>query len=289
MIQQRMVFQQRRFYASGYGFRSPAIAGAGSAVSLLVICLAVIIGPLFWQQDPIAQHIEQRLAPISVVHPLGTDQFGRDTLARILHGGRWSLLGALVVCLGTTMIGGLLGLIAALGPRWLDLLIGRISEIFQAIPGVLLALALTALLRPSFENLLLALILTNWTWYARMYRALIVQELARPYIEASQALGVDTQQLVVRHILPNILGPALVIATTNVGAVILNLSALSFIGLGLPPPTPEWGNLINESRSYFQRAPLLMIIPGFCIAWVVLSLNLLGNAMRDRVDQFRGC
>ncbi|MCU0494622.1 MAG: ABC transporter permease [Chloroflexaceae bacterium] len=253
-------------------------------VGLALIIALVLVGPWLWPLDPLTQVIANRLAPPSPAHPLGTDQYGRDLLARLLHGGRWSLLGALLVCLGTTTLGGALGAAAALGPRWLDRAIGWITETFQAVPGVLLALALAALLRPSFGNLVLALVLTNWTWYARMYRALIMHELAAPYIEGARAIGVGTGGLLARHIVPNILGPALVVATINVGAVILNLSALSFIGLGLPPPTPEWGNMINEARPLFQRVPWLMVAPGLCIATVVLCVNVLGNALRDRVD-----
>jgi peptide/nickel transport system permease protein len=259
-------------------------AGQIAAIILLMIVVATLIGPLIWIHDPLTQQIGRRLAPISAIHPLGTDQFGRDTLARLLTGGRWSLLGALIVCIGTTLLGAALGAAAALGPRWLDALISRITETFQAIPAVLLALALTALLRPSFTNLLIALILTNWTWYARMYRALIAREVAAPYIEGAAIIGLRPMQILVTHIIPNILGPALVVATINVGSVILNLSALSFIGLGLPPPTPEWGAMINEARTFFQRAPLLMLAPGCCIALTVLCMNILGNALRDWVD-----
>ncbi len=259
-------------------------SGWAALGGLALIVALVLVGPLLWPPDPLAQAIGSRLAGPSPAHPLGTDQYGRDTLARLLAGGRWSLLGALLVCLGTTALGGVLGVAAALGPRWLDHAIGRITATFQAVPGVLLALALTALLRPSFGNLVLALVLTNWTWYARMYRALIVRELAAPYIEGARAIGVGTGGLLVRHILPNILGPALVVATINVGAVVLNLSALSFIGLGLPPPTPEWGNMINEARPLFQRVPRLMLAPGLCIATVVLCVNVLGNALRDMID-----
>jgi peptide/nickel transport system permease protein len=264
--------------------RRLSLAGRIAATLLAVIVLATLIGPLIWIHDPLTQQIERRLAPISLTHPLGTDQFGRDTLARLLTGGRWSLLGALIVCAGTILLGGLLGAAAALGPRWLDALISRLTETFQAIPAVLLALALTALLRPSFTNLLIALILTNWTWYARMYRALIAREIAAPYIEGAAVIGLRPTQILATHIIPNILGPALVVATINVGAVILNLSALSFIGLGLPPPTPEWGAMINEARTFFQRAPLLMLAPGCCIALTVLCMNILGNALRDWID-----
>ncbi|NJO81377.1 MAG: ABC transporter permease [Blastochloris sp.] len=261
-----------------------SLLGRMALVGLLAIMLAVLLGPLLWPGDPIAQNILNRLADPSPAHPLGTDQFGRDVLARLLHGGRWSLLGALIVCLGTTAIGFMLGVLAATGPRWLDHGITTLTTTFQAVPGVLLALSLTALLGASFTNLLVALILTNWTWYARMYRAQIAQALAAPHIEGARAIGVGRWQLLRRHIGPHMLGPALVVATINVGAVILNLSALSFIGLGLGPPTPEWGNMISESRTYFQRAPLLMLAPGLAIALTVLCVNVLGNALRDRID-----
>ncbi|WP_110515047.1 ABC transporter permease [Herpetosiphon llansteffanensis] len=258
--------------------------GRVAAGMLLLMVVAVSIGPLFWQVDPLAQHIGQRLNPPSLSNPLGTDQFGRDVLARILIGGRWSLAGAALVCLGTSCLGLAIGACCALGPRWLDYLLSRMTETLQAIPAVLLALALSAILSRSFGNLLLALVLTNWTWYARMYRALIMKELAMPYIEGAQVIGVKPLAILTRHVLPNLFGALVVVATTNFGSVILNLSALSFIGFGLNPPTPEWGNLINESRTFFQREPRLMIIPGLCIATTVLWINLLGNALRDRVD-----
>ncbi len=264
--------------------RRLSLLGKAALGTLLAIVLAILVGPLLWPRDPLEQNILGRLAGPSLEHPLGTDQFGRDLLARLLHGGRWSLLGSLVVCLGTTAIGFALGALAAVGPPWLDRGISTLTTTFQAVPGVLLALALTALLGTSFTNLLVALILTNWTWYARMYRAQIAQSLAAPHIEGAWAVGVGMWGLLSRHIALYILGPALVVATTNVGAVILNLSALSFIGLGLAPPTPEWGNMISESRTYFQRAPLLMLAPGLAIALTVLCVNLLGNALRDRVD-----
>lgn len=269
--------------------RRPALGRAGTfaMLGLVIIALAAGAGPWVWPHDPLAQHVDQRLAPLSRAHPLGTDQFGRDVLARMLVGGRWSLLGAAVVCIGTTAIGFVLGAAAAVGPRWLDHMISRTTEIFQSVPSVLLALTFAALLSPSFENLLVALVLTNWTWYARMYRALLVQEVAMPYIEGAHATGVGTARLLTRHMLPNILGPLLVVATINFGTVILNLSALSFIGFGLPPPTPEWGNLINESKGFFQRAPLLMIAPGMCIIATVLCVNIMGNALRDWVDAYR--
>lgn len=264
--------------------RGLSLLGSAALGGLIAIVLAILVGPLLWPLDPLKQNLLGRLAEPSLAHPLGTDQFGRDLFARLLHGGRWSLLGSLVVCLGTTALGFALGVLAAVGPPWLDQAISSVTTTFQAVPSVLLALALTALLGTSFTNLLVALILTNWTWYARMYRAQIAHALAAPHIEGARAAGVGLWGLLSRHIAPHILGPALVVATINVGSVILNLSALSFIGLGLAPPTPEWGNMISEAKTYFQRAPLLMVAPGLAIAMTVLCVNLLGNALRDRVD-----
>jgi ABC-type dipeptide/oligopeptide/nickel transport system permease subunit len=250
------------------------VAGRIALAGCVAIVVAVLIGPWLWPHDPLAQQITNRLARPSPAHPFGTDQFGRDLLARVLAGGRWSLSGAALVCAGTSALGFILGALAAIGPRWLDRLISRVTETFQAVPDILLALALAALLAPSFANLLLA----------RMYRALVAKELAAPYIDGARALGLHPARVLMRHILPNVLGSTAIVATLNFGAVILNLSALSFIGFGLRPPTPEWGNLINEARLFFQRAPTLMLAPGACIAATVLCITIVGNALRDWVD-----
>jgi ABC-type dipeptide/oligopeptide/nickel transport system permease subunit len=250
----------------------------------MLMVLATIFGPWVWSVDPFAQDIPMRLLAASTAHPLGTDAFGRDTLARVLTGGRWSLLGAALVCVAVTCIGFVTGCLSAFGPRWLDLMLSRIGEAFLAIPGVLSALALTALLRPSFSGLVIALIVSGWAWYARMYRALMQQQAAAGYVEGAHALGASWFQIVVRHVVPNMLGPALVIATINLGGVILNLSTLSFIGMGVQTPTPEWGALVNESRLHFQRQPLLLLAPCFCIALTVFSIHQLGDALHEWVE-----
>lgn len=249
-----------------------------------LMTLASIIGPWVWPLDPLAQDIPSRLSPPSAAHPLGTDAFGRDTLARVLTGGRWSLLGAALVCVAVTSLGFAIGCLSAFGPRWLDLALSRIGEAFLAIPGVLSALALTALLRPSFTGLVIALIVSGWAWYARMYRALIQQQATAGYVEGALALGASRLQIVVVHVIPNIVGPALIIATINLGSVILNLSTLSFIGMGVQTPTPEWGALVNESRSHFQRQPLLLLAPSACIALAVFSIHQLGDALQAWID-----
>jgi peptide/nickel transport system permease protein len=264
--------------------RRVGVTGAAGAFTLLLIVAAAVVGPGLWRRDPLAQHIDARLHNPSRAYPLGTDQFGRDLLARLLTGARWSLAGAVVVCAGVSLIGFAVGALAASGSRLTDTVLGRLIEALMALPGLVTALAFTAVLGPSFRNLLVALIVTNWPWYARTYRAILLRERAAPYVEGAVALGATRLRVVARHIFPNVVGPAVVLATSNLGGVILGLAALSFLGLGIQPPTPEWGMMINDARPYFQRAPWQMLAPGLCIVVTVLAVNLTGDALRDALD-----
>jgi peptide/nickel transport system permease protein len=166
----------------------------------------------------------------------------------------------------------------------MDTMLGRLIEALMALPGLVTALAFTAVLGPSFRNLLVALVVTNWPWYARAYRSILLKERAAPYVEGALALGAGRGRVLLRHVLPNVIGPAVVLATSNLGSVILSLAALSFLGLGIQPPTPEWGMMINDARPYFQRLPWQMIAPGLCIVLTVLAVNLSGDALRDALD-----
>lgn len=259
-------------------------SGMAAAVLLAVIIGAAIVGPHLWGHDPLAQDTRARLTNPSLAHPLGTDKYGRDIFARLLAGARWSLAGATIVCLGTSAVGFLIGTLAAMSGRVVDGVIGRLVESLLALPGLVMALALTAVLGPSFKDLLFALIVTSWPRYARIYRALILKEREAGYVESAAALGAGKSRLVFRHIVPNVIGPAAVLATSNFGGVILGLASLSFLGLGMQPPTPEWGVMINEARAYFQAYPWQMIAPGLCIALTVLAVNLTGDALRDAFD-----
>ncbi len=250
---------------------------------LLCLVLLALFGPWVWGQGALDQHVELRLSNPSLHHPLGTDSYGRDILARLFLGARWSLLGAALVCAGVSTIGFVLGTLAAFGNRFVDTIIGRLIEALLALPGLVPALALTAILGPSFPNLLLALIVTSWPSSARIFRSLILREREAGYVESAIALGASSRVVIFRHILPNIFGPALILATANFGGVILGLASLSFLGLGMQPPTPEWGRMINDARAYFQRYPWQMIAPGLCIALTVLAVNLSGDALRDRI------
>jgi peptide/nickel transport system permease protein len=264
-------------------FQELSPTGRLALLALLALALAALVGPGLWGQGALDQHVELRLGNPSLAHPLGTDSFGRDIFARLLMGARWSLVGAATVCLGTSALGFALGTLAAFGNRAIDATIGRLIEALLALPGLVAALALTAVLGPSFPDLLLALIVTSWPSSARIFRALILRERQAGYVEGAVALGASRWRVVLRHILPNIFGPALVLATANFGGVILGLASLSFLGLGMQPPTPEWGRMINDARPYFQRYPWQMVAPGLCIALTVLAVNLSADALRDRI------
>ncbi len=259
-------------------------AGLVALCTLLVVIVAAAIGPAAWGWAPLTQHIAIRLQNPTVAHPLGTDQFGRDILARLLTGARWTLAGAAAVCVGVNLIGFAVGALAASGARLTDALLGRLIESLMALPGLVTALAFTAVLGPSFRNLLFALTVTSWPWYARAYRSIILRERSAAYVEGAAALGAGPVRIVLRHVLPNMVGPTVVLATANLGSVMLGLAALSFLGLGIQPPTPEWGQMINDARPYFQRFPWQMIAPGLCIALMVFAVNVTGDALRDALD-----
>jgi ABC-type dipeptide/oligopeptide/nickel transport system permease subunit len=256
---------------------------AATAV-LGLILLVALAGQLFWISDPHAQNPAGRLLDPSPAHPFGTDNFGRDLLARLVVGARWSLTGAALVCGGTSVLGFAIGALAATGNRATDDAIGRTVEALLAMPGLVMALALSAVLGPSFPNLIAALVVTSWPGYARLSRALILKERNQQYVDGAVAAGATQLCIVLRHILPNVIGPAVVLATSDFGKVILGLASLSFLGLGMQRPTPEWGEMINEARGYFQSHPWQMIAPGLCILVTVLGVNLIGDALRDALD-----
>jgi peptide/nickel transport system permease protein len=268
--------------------RRVGVLGRAAVALLALIALTAVAGPPLWGRDPLAQQVEVRLQGPSRVHPMGTDQFGRDILARLLTGARWTLAGAAIVCAGVSIVGFLVGALAAAGTRLTDTVLGRLIEALMALPGLVTALALTAVLGPSYRNLLLALVLTSWPWYARAYRSILIKERAAPYVEGATALGATRARVLLRHVLPNAIGPSVVLATSNLGSVLLGLAALSFLGLGIQPPTPEWGAMINDARPYFQRLPWQMIAPGLCIVATVLAVNLAGDALRDALDPRTG-
>ena len=268
--------------ASAMRARGRRAVAAGVAL-LLALALAGAAAPLL-APDPSATDLETRLAPPRAAHLLGQDGLGRDLLARVLHGARVSLaVGASVVAL-SLLVGVPIGAAAGYLGGWFDEVVARVIDVLLAFPGLLLAIALAAVLGPSVRNVVLALGVLGWTGYARLARAEIAALRRREFVEAAEALGARPGRIVVRHLLP-LAAPALVVqATFGLGGAIVAEASLSFLGLGAPPPLPSWGSMIYEGRPFLLVAPALVLWPGLALATAVLALQLLGDGLRDLLD-----
>jgi peptide/nickel transport system permease protein len=255
----------------------------GGAIALLLLAMAVA-GPTLYPVDPYRMAIGQRLRPPSAQYPLGTDEFGRDLLARIVHGSRISLrVGLISVAIGG-LVGTALGLAAGLGGRKVDLAISGLVDVMLAFPGFLLALAIVATLGPSLENAMIAIGIRRVPVFVRVVRAGVLSLRTSEFVLAARALGAAPLRVSTRHVLQNVAPTLIVLATLQFPEALLVSAGLSFLGLGAQPPLPEWGALLTSARVYLQRAPWLVNFPGLAILVTVLGLNLLGNALRDVLD-----
>ncbi len=260
-------------------FAGDIIVGGGL---LLAVAAMAAIGPSLWPPDPIAADIFATFkAPMTAVgdrvHPLGTDQLGRDLLARIMEGTRISLAIVLVAGLISAVLGTVLGLIAGYFGGWVDAVIMRLVDIQLAIPFILLILLVVAVVGPSIPNLILVLGITGWAIFARVARARTLEVRELEYVEAVQVLGLPTWSILLRHVLPNILTPQIVLFTLDLPRLIVLEASVGFLGLGVQPPTPTLGNLIGEGRSYILVADWLVLFPGLVIAALVIGFNLAGD------------
>jgi peptide/nickel transport system permease protein len=253
---------------------------AGVLIVALVI-FAATVGPWLVRFDPSAQELALRLEGPSRLHWFGLDELGRDILSRVISGARVSLLVGLVVVSVSASIGAALGSVAGYYGGVLDEAISRLIDILLAFPGLLLAIALVAVLGPSLTNVVLALSSIGWVGYARVVRAQVLQAREFEYVAAARAIGAATPRILIRHILPAALPALTVQATLGIGGAILSEAALSFLGLGVQPPTPSWGAMLNYGRAHVLDAPHLTVFPGLAIAFVVFGLNLLGDRLRD--------
>ena len=253
-------------------------------VLVAILTLAAIFAPLLASHDPNAVDVARKFLPPSREFPLGTDHLGRDVFARIVYGARLSIGSTLAASVAISFIGVLVGLIAGWFGGITDTLISRVIDILLAFPTFLLALAVTAMLGPGLRNVLVAIILAWWASYARIVRSAVLAEKDKPYIEAARACGSPSMRILMRHLLPNIVAPIVVLTTLDLGAVLLSLSGFSFLGLGVKPPTAEWGSMLSEGRTYLSRAPNMMFYPGVAIFLMVLGFNLLGDGLRDILD-----
>jgi peptide/nickel transport system permease protein len=276
----------RRPYRLGYWARGNPLLAIGMVIVLIVIVTAVLapwIAP-YPGDAGAATHPFTVLRPPSWAHPFGTDQLGRDILSRVIYGTRVSPLIAVVVIAAAITIGLPLGLIAGYFGGIVDDVTMRITDVFLAVPSLLLALALASVLPPSIETVMIAIAVTWWPWYARLVRGEAASVGGRRYIESCRALGLSPRRILLRHVLPNSITPLMVQASLDFGGVILTAAALSFLGIGVQDPTPDWGLMVSEGTPYFQTQWWLVTFPGLAILITALGFNLLGDGLWDRLD-----
>jgi peptide/nickel transport system permease protein len=262
--------------------RSP---GGLIGVSVLVLLLlAAMFAPYLTPYDPLALTPTSAMQPPSWQHPAGTDRFGRDILTRIIYGTRISLQVGLISVGIAALFGGMLGLLAGYFGGWVDTVIVFLINILLALPGILLALVIVAALGSGLHNVMIAVGISTIPSYARVVRGSTLSIRYRVYVDAAKAIGCSHRRILVRHILPNIVAPVIVLSTLGVATAVLIGASVSFLGLGAKPPTPEWGVMVNDGRSFLRQAWWLSTMPGLAIMITVIALNLLGDALRDALD-----
>ncbi len=259
------------------------MARVGAAI-VLVTVLAAVLGPWLVPFDPAAQELALRLQGPSGQHWFGLDELGRDIFARVLSGARISLLVGLVVVGVSASSGIVMGSVAGYFGGRIDEAISRLIDVLLAFPGLLLAIAMVAVLGPSLTNVFLALSLIGWVGYARLVRGQVLRARELEFVQAARALGATTPRILSRHVIPAALPAVTVQATLGMGGAILAEAALSFLGLGVQPPTPSWGTMLNYGRGHLLDAPHLTVFPGIAIAVLVLGFNFLGDGLRDALD-----
>ena len=266
-------------------------AGLFGFVLLIVIVALALLAPLLDLPDPTRGDLRARLAGPTWeglfspgAHPLGTDEVGRDILSRLIHGSRMTLMVASTAVVLGGIVGTVLGILAGYKGGFIDRLLMRLVDIQLAIPLMLLALLVVAALGPSIRNVVLVLALTSWIRYARIIRAQVLSLREREFVQSARAIGASTARIMFLHILPNVLTPALVVGTLELARVIIMDAALSFLGLGVQPPTPSWGRMLADGRVYLSSAWWTVTFPGLAIVLTVLSVNLFGDWLRDYFD-----
>lgn len=254
-----------------------------------VVCVAVVValavlGPWLSPYDPAAQLLPLRLQGPSLAHPFGLDELGRDILARLIVGARISLLVGIAVVSVSATLGLLIGAVAGYAGGWLDALVGRVMDVLLAFPGILLSIALVAVLGPSLFHVVLALVVGGWVGYARLVRGQALKLRELEFVQAARALGAPTWRILRDHVIPGVLPALIVQATLGMAGAIIAEASLSFLGLGVQPPTPSWGTMLDAGRGHLLDAPHLTLVPGLAIALLVLGLNFVGDGLRDRLS-----
>ena len=264
-------------------FKKNKAAMIGLIIFILEIILAVL-APWISPYNYATMNMSAQFAPPSFTHLFGCDDVGRDILSRILYGARYSLSMGIIAALASNILGMIIGAIAGFVGGWVDNIIMRICDVIQAIPGMLLVIILAALFEPGFSNTILALTFSMITYPARLIRGQMLKVRGNEYVEAEQSINASKARIIFIHLIPNCISPLIVNTTMGIASRITFAASLSFIGLGVQPPIPEWGAMLSSAREFMRRAPHLVIFPGLAIAMTVLSLNLMGDGLRDALD-----
>lgn len=251
---------------------------------ILIIAVLGILAPVIAPNDPYANNILNKFAPMSTEYPLGTDQLGRCILSRMLYGIQPTLGLAMLTMIGTIGLGGLMGLLAGYFKGPVDEIIMRVVDVMLSFPSQIMVFAVVALLGIDVRNVILANVFIKWAWYARMIRTAVVQYRECNFVQFSRCVGTPERFILSRHLLPSITADLAVLATLDIGWAIINISTLSFLGLGVQAPIPEWGAMLNEAKHVLTTNPIQMLVPGVAIVALVTAFNLLGDALRDVFD-----
>jgi len=269
---------------SGWALRRERRTVIGGAI-VAAVTLVALLGPFVVPADPLAQNLIHRLVPPGAHgYPLGSDDFGRDVLSRVVWGGRVSLLVG-VAAVGTGLVvGSFLGLLAGFYGGWTDAVILRVVDVLLTFPAVLLAIAIVAVAGASLQNVIIAIAMINIPRFARVIRGSVLAVREQDFIAAAQVLGVGHARMLALHVLPNVASPLIVFASLNIGTAILTEASLSFLGIGVAPPTPTWGTIVQSGSQYLERAPWVALSAGSAIMITVLGFNVLGDGIRDALD-----
>lgn len=255
-----------------------------AAALLILFVLIAILGPLVWQVDPLKQSVMKKYGPMTVQHPLGTDNLGRDTLARMIYGARVSLAISFAGVLSGALIGVLLGVSAGYFGGWIDAIISRFIDILLAFPGLLLAITIVAVLGPGSVNTVIAITIFTIPGLTRMVRSVVLSLKSSEYVEACKTMGESNLRIIFTHVIPNSMSQIIVNVTLSLGTAILTASSLSFLGLGVTPPEAEWGAMLSQMREVIRTYPTGVLVPGIAITLVVMSFSLVGDGLRDALD-----
>lgn len=262
-----------------------AVAGL---LFIVILAVVAVFAPFFAPNDPNAQSLEQALMAPCREYPFGTDEYGRCLLSRMIYGASISLETGILITSVSAVIGVTVGLIAGYYGGIVDEIVMRIVDVLLAFPGLILALVVAGLLEASMKSVVIALSMVGWMGYARIVRGKVLSEKEKEYVETARSLGASDFYIMYRHLLPNVAAPVIIMASIGVGYNILAAAGLNFLGIGVQPPTPEWGSMLNAGKSYLQMAPYLTIFPGLGIMITALAFNFLGDGLRDVFDP-RNC